>query len=188
MYITALLAILLSLIAVTSASQHNAQQPLHHSHNTPTMSKSLNVFKQPLALHSTHPMTGFLRTGYCETPASDYGNHAVAAEVTEEFLDFSAKQGNDLRPIPGMKGGCKWCLCVSRYVDCRLRLCGEHRMSSRLGLTLRPYRWREAFDAHKDHPLGASIVPKIFLNATNEKALKKVSLDELKQFAADKQE
>jgi hypothetical protein len=26
------------------------------------------------------------------------------------------------------------------------------------------------------------------LNATNEKALKKVSLDELKQFAADKQE
>jgi uncharacterized protein (DUF2237 family) len=49
-------------------------------------------------------------------------------------------------------------------------------------------RWREAFDAHKDHPLGSQIVPKIFLNATNEKALKKVSLDELKQFAADKQE
>jgi hypothetical protein len=113
------LATLLSLIAITFASQHNAQQPLHHSHNTPTMSKSLNVFKQPLALHSTQPMTGFLRNGYCESPASDYGNHAVAAEVTEEFLDFSAKQGNDLRPIPGMKGGCKWCLCVSRYVNCR---------------------------------------------------------------------
>jgi hypothetical protein len=55
-------------------------------------------------------------------------------------------------------------------------------------LTVQHYRWREAFDAHKDHPLGQSIVPKIFLNATNEKALKKVSLDELKQFAADKQE
>ena len=117
MYIPALLVTLLSLIAITFASQHNAQQPLHHSHNTPTMSKSLNVFKQPLALHSTQPMTGFLRNGYCEVPASDYGNHAVAAEVTEEFLDFSAKQGNDLRPIPGMKGGCKWCLCVSRCVD-----------------------------------------------------------------------
>jgi uncharacterized protein (DUF2237 family) len=51
-----------------------------------------------------------------------------------------------------------------------------------------PYRWREAFEAHKDHPSGQSIVPKVFLNATNEKALKKVSLDELKQFAADKQE
>lgn len=49
-------------------------------------------------------------------------------------------------------------------------------------------RWREAFDAHKNHPLGQQIVPKIFLNATNEKALGKVSLDELKQFAADKQE
>jgi uncharacterized protein (DUF2237 family) len=56
------------------------------------------------------------------------------------------------------------------------------------GLTMYPYRWREAFEAHKDHPSGQSIVPKVFLNATNEKALKKVSLDELKQFAADKQE
>jgi hypothetical protein len=63
MYITALLATLISLIAITFASQHNAQQPLHHSHNSPTMSKSLNVFKQPLALHSTQPMTGFLRNG-----------------------------------------------------------------------------------------------------------------------------
>lgn len=36
--------------------------------------------------------------------------------------------------------------------------------------------------------MGDSIVPKIFLNATNEKALSKVTLDELKQFAADKQE
>ena len=77
-------------------------------------------------------MTGFLRNGYCEVPASDYGNHAVAAEVTEEFLDFSAKQGNDLRPIPGMKGGCKWCLCVSR--------------------------WKEAFDARGKE--GDKIVPK----------------------------
>jgi uncharacterized protein (DUF2237 family) len=69
-----------------------------------------------------------------------------------------------------------------------LRICGEHRMNSRSGLIMQLCRWREAFDAHKDHPLGSQIVPKIFLNATNEKALKKVSLDELKQFAADKQE
>ena len=162
MYISALLVTLLSLIAITFASQHNAQQPLHHSHNTPTMSKSLNVFKQPLALHSTQPMTGFLRNGYCEVPASDYGNHAVAAEVTEEFLDFSAKQGNDLRPIPGMKGGCKWCLCASR--------------------------WLEAFEAKGREPAGEKIVPKIFLNATNEKALNKINLEDLKAFAADKQE
>jgi len=47
-------------------------------------------------------------------------------------------------------------------------------------------RWREAFDARKNHPEGDKIVPKIFLNATNEKALGKISMDELKAFAADK--
>lgn len=114
---THLLTLLLSILTLTFASQHqhNNQQPLHsHAATTASMSKSLNVFKKPLALHSTQPMTGFLRNGYCEVPAADYGNHSVAAEVTDEFLDFSAKQGNDLRPIPGMQGGCKWCLCVSR--------------------------------------------------------------------------
>lgn len=94
------------------AAAHD-QVPLHQ-HKPASMSKSLNIFKQPLALHSTSPMTGFLRNGYCEVPASDYGTHAVAAEVTDEFLEFSARQGNDLRGIPGMKGGCKWCLCVTR--------------------------------------------------------------------------
>lgn len=113
MRIATFLTVFISFFAITLATHSAQQQPLHH-HNT--MSKSLNVFKQPLALHSTQPMTGFLRNGYCEVPASDYGSHGIAAEVTEEFLDFSAKQGNDLRPIPGMKGGCKWCLCVSRWV------------------------------------------------------------------------
>ncbi|KAK0311878.1 hypothetical protein LTR01_002792 [Friedmanniomyces endolithicus] len=123
------------------------------------MSKSLNLFKQPLAMHSTSPMTGYLRTGYCEVPASDMGNHAVAAEVTDEFLEFSARQGNDLRPIPGMKSGCKWCLCASR--------------------------WLEAFEARGSEPAGDKIVPKVFLKATNEKALKKIDLEDLKKFAVD---
>ena len=30
-------------------------------------------------------MTGYLRNGYCEVPGSDFGNHGVAAEVTEEY-------------------------------------------------------------------------------------------------------
>lgn len=34
-----------------------------------------------------------------------------------ESLDFIAKQDYDLRPIPGMQGGCKWYLCVSSFVD-----------------------------------------------------------------------
>ena len=110
-------------------------------------------------MHSTSPMTGFLRNGYCETPAGDYGNHAIAAEVSDEFLDFTAKQGNDLRGIGGMKAGCKWCLCTTR--------------------------WLEAFEARGREPAGDKIVPKIFLNATNESALSKIKLEDLKAFAAD---
>ena len=90
---------------------------------------------------------------------SDFGNHSVAAEVTEEFLDFTARQGNDLRGIGGMKGGCKWCLCASR--------------------------WLEAFEARGRE--GDKVVPKVFLNATNEKALQKVELEDLKKFAVDKE-
>lgn len=109
-------------------------------------------------------MTGFLRNGYCEVPASDYGNHAIAAEVTEEFLDFTARQGNDLRGIGGMKGGCKWCLCASR--------------------------WLEALEASRSgrEKEGSKIVPKVWLNATNEKALGKINMEDLKAFAADKEQ
>ncbi|KXS96429.1 hypothetical protein AC579_8565 [Pseudocercospora musae] len=123
------------------------------------MSKSLNVFKQPLALHSTSPITGYLRNGYCEVPASDFGNHSVAAEVTEEFLDFTARQGNDLRSIGGMKAGCKWCLCASR--------------------------WLEAFEAAKREGEGEKIVPKVWLKATNEKALRTINMEDLRAFAKD---
>lgn len=57
-----------------------------------------------------------------------YNNKAI---VTDDFLSFSAARGNDLRTI-GLKGGCKWCLCASR--------------------------WKEAFDARKSD--NDSIVPK----------------------------
>ncbi|KAL0264325.1 hypothetical protein SLS55_000273 [Diplodia seriata] len=83
---------------------------------TKTDNWGMAVFKKPLALHSTKPMTGFLRNGYCEVPAGDFGNHSVAAEVTDEFLEFSASRGNDLRTV-GLAGGCKWCLCASRWKE-----------------------------------------------------------------------
>ncbi|EON67113.1 hypothetical protein W97_06366 [Coniosporium apollinis CBS 100218] len=118
---------------------------------------SLNVFKKPLALHSTKPMTGYTRNGYCEVPPEDGGNHSVAAIVTDEFLEFSAARGNDLRNI-GLTGGCKWCLCASR--------------------------WKEAMDAANG--VDDKKVPKIILSATNEKALQKLSLDDLKKYAVDK--
>lgn len=85
------------------------------------------------------------------------GNHAVAGIVSEDFLDYSASQGNDLR-IVGLKEGCKWCLCTSR--------------------------WLEAFSAYKDGRVGINAVPKVDLDATEDSALKKVDLDTFKQFAA----
>ena len=118
----------------------------------------LNVLKQPLAFFSNKPMTGWHRDGYCRTSAADFGNHAVAGIVTNDFLDFTASQGNDLR-VAGLTEGCKWCLCTSR--------------------------WFEAFQAHKDGRIGKNAVPKVQLSATDESALRKVELDTFKQFAAE---
>lgn len=39
------------------------------------------------------------------------------AVVTKEFLDFSASRGNNLRQIPGLDAGCKWCLCTARWKE-----------------------------------------------------------------------
>lgn len=89
------------------------------------------------------------------------GNHAVAGVVTEEFLEFSASQGNDLR-IAGLTEGCKWCLCTTR--------------------------WLEAFVAYKDGRISANGVPKVNLEATEDSALRKVDLETFKQFAAKSEE
>ena len=68
-------------------------------------------------------MTGYFRDGLCRTIAQDTGTHTVCAVMTDEFLRFSAAQGNDLiTPMPyyqfqGLKAGDKWCLCVSRWVQ-----------------------------------------------------------------------
>lgn len=120
---------------------------------------SKSVLGKPLAYFGGSPIkTGFFRDGYCRTSAADHGAHSVAGIVSEQFLDFSASRGNDLRVV-GLKEGCRWCLCVSR--------------------------WREAFDAHKEGLIGKDAVPKVMLAATEDTALKKVDLKELQQFAAD---
>ncbi|KAF2681094.1 hypothetical protein K458DRAFT_310595 [Lentithecium fluviatile CBS 122367] len=115
-----------------------------------------NVFQKPLSIHGTRPLTGYMRTGYCEAPRSDAGNHSVAGIVTDDFLDFSAAWGNDLRQA-GLTDGCKWCLCVSR--------------------------WKEVFDARTGDI--DRKVPKVVLAATNERALEGVRMEDLKKFAVD---
>ncbi|MCJ1248712.1 hypothetical protein MMC30_005931 [Trapelia coarctata] len=138
------------------------RNPFPHCNPSPSSIHQLTspfphlVFQKPLALFSQKPMTGFYRDGYCRVGPEDSGNHAIAATLTDAFLDFSASRGNNLRSI-GLTSGCKWCLCTSR--------------------------WKEAVDAaaSAEDP----VVPKVFLHATDQSALDRVSLADLKKFAAE---
>ncbi|KAK7993876.1 respiratory supercomplex factor 1- mitochondrial [Apiospora arundinis] len=144
------IALLFALVATADSSY---QHPLQYQS---TMSSALNVFKKPLKLFSTQPMTGFYRDGYCHTGPDDAGNHAVAGIVSDEFLDYSAKQGNNLRAV-GLTGGCRWCLCTTR--------------------------WLQALDAYRNSELGPNGVPRIDLDATEDSVLKKIPLETLQAFA-----
>src|SRR5262245_63801925 len=59
------------------------------------MSEQRNVLGGPLATCGSRPMTGFYRTGCCETSSEDRGSHTVCALLTAEFLSFSQEVGND---------------------------------------------------------------------------------------------
>jgi hypothetical protein len=117
----------------------------------------LNVFGEELSPCSYEPLTGFYRTGCCETGPEDFGNHTVCAQMTAEFLEFSLSKGNDLvTPVPqygfpGLKPGDRWCLCVSR--------------------------WLEAYQAGK--------APWIYLKATHQSVLESVSMEVLMLFAVE---
>lgn len=82
-----------------------------------------NVLGGELELCSTSPLTGFTRNGCCESDGSDVGVHTVCAQVTAEFLEFSASVGNDLStPHPefgfeGLRPGDRWCLCAARWQE-----------------------------------------------------------------------
>lgn len=86
------------------------------------MSEQKNVLGTALQSCCFEPKKGWFRDGYCRTESRDYGVHVVCAEMTDEFLDFSASCGNDLKTpnaygFPGLKAGDKWCLCVSRWKE-----------------------------------------------------------------------
>jgi uncharacterized protein len=117
----------------------------------------LNVLGGELVPCSFDPMTGYYRTGCCESRGDDPGVHVVCAVMTDEFLAFSKSRGNDLSTpmpqyrFPGLVAGDQWCLCASR--------------------------WQEAFEA------GAA--PKVLLAATHVAALEHVRLDDLRSHALD---
>lgn len=82
-----------------------------------------NVLGGELQTCGTDPITGFYRTGCCDTGGEDAGVHTVCAQVTAEFLEFSVDRGNDLstpRPeygFAGLQPGHRWCLCADRWVE-----------------------------------------------------------------------
>lgn len=55
--------------------------------------------------------------GMADTNKQTGLTHTPKATLTDSFLDFSASRGNDLRSIPGLKAGGKWCLCVNRWKE-----------------------------------------------------------------------
>lgn len=118
-------------------------------------SRARNVLGDELQSCCKSPITGYYRDGFCSTGAGDVGVHVVCAQVTQEFLEFSRAQGNDLitpMPLydfPGLKPGDRWCLCASR--------------------------WKEALDA--------GVAPPVVLASTHAAALEYVSLSDLKQHA-----
>ncbi|MBP3192698.1 DUF2237 family protein [Natronogracilivirga saccharolytica] len=119
------------------------------------MKTGINIFGEPLKPCSNDPKTGFYRDGCCNTGDDDFGMHTVCAVVTDEFLEFSKKVGNDLSTpqpqwkFPGLKSGDHWCLCARR--------------------------WLEAYSA--------GVAPKVDLEATHEKTLKVVPMNVLLKHA-----
>ena len=117
-----------------------------------------NVLGTDLEIAGIKPLTGFYRDGFCSTGAADRGVHVVAAVLTDAFLQYSKRQGNDLITpnlnfgFPGLKAGDVWCLCA--------------------------LRWKEAFDA--------GVAPPIILNATHAKALEFMTIEDLKSMAVKK--
>jgi len=116
-----------------------------------------NVFGSPLEPCGTDPVTGFYRDGTCTTGPQDVGLHAVCAVMTEEFLDYQRRIGNDLstpRPeygFPGLRPGDRWCVVAAR--------------------------WLQAYEAGVPAP--------VVLAATSERALEVVPLEYLDEQAVD---
>ena len=111
-----------------------------------------NVLGGKLQTCSTQPLTGFFRDGCCNTSPEDVGSHSVCCLVTDEFLAFSRAAGNDLStPMP--QYGFPGLQPGDRWCLCAPR-------------------WQEALQAGQ--------APQVVLEATHERALDYISLEDLK--------
>lgn len=116
-----------------------------------------NVLGTELRSCCRFPMTGFYRDGFCRTGPEDLGEHTVCVRVTEDFLSFSKAMGNDLStPHPDMDF--PGLIPGDQWCVCVLR-------------------WKEAYEA--------GMAPEVVLDATHISALEHVSLEALREHAAD---
>jgi len=121
------------------------------------MDESLNVFDEPLETCGGEPVTGFFRDNCCNTSSDDTGSHTVCVEVTTEFLEYSRFRGNDLMtPLPQF--GFPGLKAGDRWCLCASR-------------------WLEAYKA--------GMAPRVFLTRTHKRALEKIDMAVLKEFAID---
>ena len=116
-----------------------------------------NILGTDLKCCGTKPMTGYFRDGFCRTTETDRGRHVVACIVNEKFLHFTRQMGNDLSSPNPMYNfpGLK---SGDKWCVCALR-------------------WKEAFDA--------GCAPEVILEATHEKSLDYVNLDDLIAMSSD---
>lgn len=116
-----------------------------------------NILGTDLKCCGTKPMTGYFRDGFCRTTETDRGRHVVACIVNEKFLHFTRQMGNDLSSPNPMYNfpGLK---AGDKWCVCALR-------------------WKEAFDA--------GCAPEVILEATHEKSLEYVNLDDLISMSSD---
>ena len=113
-----------------------------------------NILGTPLEDCGLDPVTGFFRNGRCETCEQDIGLHTVCAEMSQDFLQFSREQGNDLITprealgFPGLKPGNRWCVCLVRWIEA----------------------------------LEAGVAPRLFPRATHSSVLEQVPLEVLENY------
>ena len=119
-----------------------------------------NIFGEKLINCSKSPLTGFFRNGCCDTDNSDLGMHTVCVIVSEEFLLFSKSKGNDLSTsVPEF--GFTGLKPGDKWCLCALR-------------------WKEAFLNN--------LAPKVILEATNEKTLDVIKIEDLIKHSYKKSE
>ena len=110
-----------------------------------------NIFGEPLIICSSKPLTGYFRNGCCDTDNTDSGMHTVCIIANQDFLLFSKAVGNDLiTPMP--EYGFDGLKDGDKWCLCALR-------------------WKEA--------LINNIAPKVVLEATNEKTLSIIKIEDL---------